>query len=132
MAEFTGRWLFAGLACAGVFAVTGVSVGGPLGLVLVILWMGFWNALLRPLVLRLGVKGTPVLWLLLVALALLNTFLFISASTCLPVSGKLDPCPLAVAVLVATSLTWAASARFRTHDGHWHWITYHGSMLKVP
>jgi hypothetical protein len=132
MREFLGRWAFCGLACAGALAVVGVRGSGALFWVLAVLWMGFWNAALRPVVLRFGLEGRLVFWLLFMALLILNVALFLGVSSWLPVARAPERAWLLAGALGSALCSWGASARFRAHDGSWHWLHYHGSMSKPP
>ncbi|NBV33121.1 MAG: hypothetical protein EBR81_04825 [Proteobacteria bacterium] len=126
MNEFTMRWLLTGAACAGALAVAGARLGTLTNWVLLGVWLGFWNAAPRPLLLQLRTKH--ILWLLLAALGGLNTLLFLTLNFWSPAMIPPAPLPLALAIISATVCSWAASSRFRAHDGRWHWITYHGHV----
>jgi hypothetical protein len=130
MGEFLGRW--AGIGVFGVlcFAWGGLHAGGFLGWVLLGVWLGFWNASLRPLVLRLPVRAGSVVWLLLVAVTLLNVGVFWSVTALVPSvwSGDIPHPGWVVASL--TLWGWALSCWFRAGDGRWHLISYHGSVRR--
>lgn len=130
MGEFIGRWVLLGGVSVGALAAAGARTGGGWGWVLVWLWFGFCNAALRPLVLRLPVTGWQLLLWLFVVMALLNGVLFFSASAWLPFVGLTDWRNILFGVGLATLCSWAASSRFRAHDGRWHWITHHGSVMR--
>lgn len=129
MNEFALRWLMSGAVCSGALAATGARLGTLANWVLLAVWLGFCNAAPRPLLLRLRTKH--ILWLLLVALGGLNTLLFLTLSFWSPAVIPPAPLPLTVAVISATLCSWAASSRFRAHDGRWHWITFHGQIHKI-
>jgi hypothetical protein len=133
MSEFLGRWLLVGVAADVCLAAAGTSLGGWGFWVLAAVWFGFWNAAVRPGVLRLGFSGAYVFWALLLSMLVLNGVLFLGGGTWLPSATFPDRRGLLwVAVLVAL-LSWGLSTRFRSHDGRWHWINYHGSIRrKVP
>ena len=115
---------------AAALASVGLRAGGFWGWLLAGLWFGFWNAALRPLVLRMPWGGGALLGGLFAVLALVNTVLFAGAKSCLPLAGAPAWGPVAVAVGVVTLCSFCASARFRAHDGRWHWITFHGCVSK--
>lgn len=94
------------------------------------LWLGFCNAAVRPLVLRMQWSLGGVLGMLFGALALLNAVLFTSAQSWLPLAGAPERVPLVLAIAVVTLCSFGAAVRFRSHDGRWHWITYHGCVSK--
>lgn len=130
MSEFLVRWLLVGGVCVGALAAAGVRAGGFLGWLLAGLWLGFCNAALRPVVLRVKWRAWALPAALLVVLAALNTLLFVSASSWLPLSGSPEPLALVLAIAAVTACSFGVSVRFRAHDGQWHWITYHGSVTK--
>lgn len=131
MGEFIGRWVFVGGVSVAALAAIGVRAGGVLGWLLAGLWLGFCNAALRPVVLRMQWSGgAALLGLLFGVLAMLNTVLFMSAQSWLPVAGSPERVPLMLAIAVVTGCSFGAAVRFRTHDGRWHWITYHGCVSK--
>jgi len=133
MGEFLGRWVFVGGICVAALAAMGMRAGSPLAWVLAGVWLGFCNAALRPMVLRLpwGQRRIGRLpGVLFCVLALLNTLLFLSAKSWLPLGGTPESLPLAIGVAFVTLCSFGASVRFRAHDGRWHWITYHGCVSK--
>jgi hypothetical protein len=130
MGEFIGRWVLSGLVCALLLAATGGRAGDWWGWVVAGLWFGFCNASLRPLVLRMGVGDRGVLVVLLGGLALVNGVLFLSVDWWLPLAGVANRGRLTLAALVAMVVSWGLSSRFRAHDGRWHWITHHGSVIR--
>ncbi len=136
MGEFIGRWMVVGGVCAACLAAAGGRTGNGWGWFLVAVWFGFCNAALRPLALRTALRlrltGWRILLLLMGLLALVNAGLFISPAFWVPSvsNGSADPTSLLLAAAVASLCSWGASARFRTHDGNWHWITHHGSVLR--
>jgi hypothetical protein len=130
MGEFFGRWVFVGFVCVAALAASGMRAGGFSGWLLAGLWLGFWNAALRPLVLRMKWSAWALPSALLGSLGLLNALLFTSVRSCLPVSGAPETLAMAVVVTAVTVCSFGASMRFRAHDGRWHWITYHGSVTK--
>ncbi|RFC44743.1 MAG: hypothetical protein DVB28_000907 [Verrucomicrobia bacterium] len=130
MGEFFGRWVLLGFVCVAAMAASGVTAGGFSGWLLVALWLGFWNAALRPVVLRMTWSAWALIAALLGSLGVLNAFLFTSARSFLPVSGAPETLAMALAVASVTICSFGASVRFRAHDGRWHWITYHGSVTK--
>ncbi len=128
MGEFIGRWVVIGGVCITALAAAGGRTGGIWGWILVGLWLGFWNAALRPLVLRVNVRGWRIIALLLCAIAACNAILFLFATAWLPLVGLSERALLWTAVGIASLFSWGLSARFRAHDGGWHWITYHGRV----
>ena len=96
---------------------------------LVGMWLGFWNAALRPMVLRANVRGWRIIALLLVTIAACNGVLFSFATSWLPIAGLFERVPFWTAVGVASVCSWGLSVRFRAHDGSWHWLTYHGQVI---
>lgn len=130
MGEFLARWVWAGIVAASILYALGVRGAGPSVLVLGGAWIGFWNAALRPFVLRLPAAGNGLLALLFAALAVLNGVLFLTLGSWLPITGGPGRGAVLLAALAVTGCSWAASSRFRTRDGRWHWITFHGSVSK--
>lgn len=130
MVEFMGRWGLVGVFAGVCLALAGARGVGWLAWVQAALWIGFWNAVVRPGVLRLGFGGPYLYWALFLAMSLLNGVLFLGSATwiawaALPGRREL----LWVAVCVAL-FSWGVSARFRCHDGRWHWLGYHGSIRR--
>jgi uncharacterized membrane protein YvlD (DUF360 family) len=130
MVEFVGRWGLVGIFADVCLVVAGARSWGWWTWVLAAMWIGFWNALVRPGVLRLGLSGAFVYWALFLAMSVINGVLFLGSSTwiswgALPGRRGL----LWVAVCVAT-VSWAVSSRFRCHDGRWHWIGHHGQIRR--
>ena len=129
MNEFAMRWLFTGAVSAGTLAAAGARLGTLTNWILLGVWLGFCNAAPRPLLLQLKTKH--ILWLLLVSLATLNSLLFFSLTFWSPTLVPPGALPLAIALGISTVSSWAVSSRFRTHDGRWHWINYHGNIQKT-
>ena len=129
MGEFIGRWVVIGGVCIAVLAATGGRTGGLWDWFLVGIWLGFWNAALRPLALRANVRGWRILARLLAAVVVCNGVLFFFATAWLPIAGLFERIPLWTAVGVASLCSWGLSVRFRAHDGTWHWLTYHGQVI---
>ena len=94
------------------------------------LWVGFWNALLRPLVLRFGMEGVRVIWAMGVVVFLVNAVMFYEIDTWVPVLGSLDGRARGVVGVVAALVSWGLSSVFHSHDRRWHWITYHGAVQR--
>jgi uncharacterized membrane protein YvlD (DUF360 family) len=109
-------------------ASTGAAAGGWGLWVLAALWMGFWNAAVRPGILRLGFSGAYIYWALLLSMLVLNGVLFLGSSTWLPLATLPDRQGLLWSAVCVALFSWALSSRFRSIDGRWHWITYHGSI----
>ena len=130
MGEFLGRWVLVGGVSVVVLSSIGMRAGGFLGWLLAGLWLGFCNAALRPVVLRMQWRAEQLLGVLFGTLALLNTLLVLSAKSWLPLAGSPDALPSGAAIVVLTLCSFGAAVRFRAHDGRWHWITYHGSVSK--
>jgi hypothetical protein len=128
MAEFIGRWGLVGVFADFCLAVAGARGGGWEAWILAALWIGFWNAAVRPGVLRLGFGGTYVYWALFLAMSLLNGVLFLGSSTWIPWASLPGRRGLLWVAVSVSLLSWALSSRFRCHDGRWHWISYHGSI----
>ena len=130
MREFFGRWVLVGLFADVVLAVAGARLG-PWGVwVLAALWVGFWNAALRPGILRLGMEGGGVYWALFLAISMLNGLLFWASSAWLPgatLPGRREMFWTAVCV---SGVSFLLSSRFQSRDGRWHWISYHGAILR--
>ena len=93
-------------------------------------WLGFWNAALRPATLRIGFTGGNIYWALALLMLLLNGALFLGGSTWLPLAALPERRALLWTALGVGAFSWVLSTRFRARDGSWHWITYHGSMAK--
>jgi hypothetical protein len=130
MGEFMGRWMLLGGVGVAALAAIGLRAGGVFGWVLAGVWIGFCNAALRPMVLRMPWRGGALLAGLFGVLALLNAVLFAGAQSWVPLSGNASWWAAAVAAGVVTVCSFGASARFRAHDGRWHWITYHACVSK--
>ena len=111
-------------------AAIGMRAGGVAGWLLAGLWLGFCNAALRPVVLRMQWGRGALPGILFGVLALLNTLLLLSAKSWLPLAGTPERLPLALAIVTVTLCSFGAAVRFRAHDGRWHWITYHGCVSK--
>ena len=128
MGEFLGRWVSTGVFGSVTLALAGLRASGALSWVLLGLWLGFWNAGLRLLVLRFPVSTGNVIWWLLLALAALNLGVLWSVRAMVPSvwSGDIQH-PLWV-VASLTLWSWALSCWFRARDGRWHLISYHGSI----
>jgi len=129
MNEFALRWLFVGVGCAGGLAAAGARLGTGSNWILLGIWFGFCNAMLRVLLLRMRWRRS-VLWLLLLALGGLNSLLFLTLNFWFPAVIPPTPQPVAAAIASATLWSWMLSSHFRAHDGRWHWITYHGALPK--
>ena len=155
MGEFLGRW---GLVAAVVWVSLSGTVGAGIWdrsweRFLAAVWVGGMNALVRGLVLRFGVvHPAGLVWELGGVLALVNAGLILSlgggglglwsqswggeGSGLMGVgglgglggSGVLGPW---VCGALAFGVSWAASCVFRDHAGRWHWITYHGQVLRL-
>jgi uncharacterized membrane protein YvlD (DUF360 family) len=133
MREFLGRWVLVGVVAAICLAAAGTAGWGWGFWVLAALWMGFWNAAVRPAVLRLGFSGAYIFWALLLLLLLLNGVLFLGVATWLPSATLPERKGLLWAAVCVALVSWALSSRFRSRDGRWHWINYHGSITRrVP
>jgi hypothetical protein len=128
MAEFLGRWVLVGVLADLCLAVAGARSGGWGGWALAAVWIGFWNAALRPGVLRLGLSGFYVFWALFLAMCVLNGVLFLACSSWLPWAVLPAREGLLWAAVGIGTLSWGLSSRFRAHDGRWHWISYHGAL----
>jgi hypothetical protein len=128
MVEFVGRWVVVGIFADVCLAVAGARPGGLAIWVLAAGWIGFWNAVLRPGVLRCGFGGPYVYWALFVAMSLLNGVLFLGSSTWIPWAVLPERRELLWVAVCVTAFSWAVSSRFRCDDGRWHWIGYHGLM----
>ena len=130
MSEFLGRWVAVGAVAAVCLAAAGTAFGGWVFWVLAALWLGFWNAAVRPGVLRLGFSGAYIFWALLLSMLVLNGVLFLGVSTWLPSATLPDRRGLLWSAVCVALVSWALSTRFRSHDGRWHWINYHGSIVR--
>ncbi len=129
MREFLLRWVLVGALAALCLAAAGAGGGGWGFWVLAALWIGFWNAAVRPGVLRLGFSGAYIFWALLLSMCLLNGVLFLGSSTWLPAATLPERKGLLWGAVCVAIVSWALSSRFRAHDGRWHWINYHGSIV---
>jgi uncharacterized membrane protein YvlD (DUF360 family) len=108
----------------------GTAIGGSGQWVLAALWIGFWNAAMRPGVLRLGFSGIYTFWALLLCMLVLNGVLFLGLSTWLPSATLPERGGLLWGAVSVALVSWALSIRFRSGDGRWHWISYHGPNVK--
>lgn len=138
MWEFVGRWVvvMALAAWALGLAQGRVAVGGAPGGTwewawMAGLWIGFWNALLRPLVLRFGLEGPRVIGLMGVAIFAVNAVLFYELDSWVPVLGALDGSARLVVGTASALVSWGLSSVFHSHDRRWHWITYHGAVQRA-
>jgi hypothetical protein len=130
MVEFIGRWGLVGVFADVCLAVAGARGGGWTAWTLVALWIGFWNAVVRPGVLRLGFGGIYVFWALFLAMSLLNGVVFLGGSTWIPWVALPERRGLLWVAVCVAFFSWGVSSRFRCHDGRWHWISYHGSIRR--
>ena len=130
MSEFLRRWVVVGAVAAVCLAAVGTAFGGWVFWVLAALWLGFWNAAVRPGVLRLGFSGAYIFWALLLSMLLLNGVLFLGVATWLPSASLPERRGLLWSAVCVALVSWALSTRFRSHDGRWHWINYHGSIVR--
>ncbi len=129
MKEFLGRWVLVGGGAALCLLATGTAIGGWGEWAMAALWIGFWNAAVRPGVLRLGFSGAYIFWALLLAMLVLNGVLFFGLSTWLLSATLPERRGLLWAAVCVALVSWALSIRFRSRDGRWHWINYHGSIV---
>ncbi len=113
----------------GVGMTGGVWVGWPWAW-MAGLWVGFWNALLRPLVLRFGMQGAGVIWVMGAVVFLVNGVLFYEIDSWVPGLGSLDGTARGMVGVAAALVSWAGSLVFHSHDRRWHWITYHGAVQR--
>jgi uncharacterized membrane protein YvlD (DUF360 family) len=130
MIEFLARWVLVGVVTAGMLLLSGSEAVSVSGCWLAGVWIGFLNAFVRPLVLR--VSADRVLWLLGVILSLLNAGMFLTLRAWVPGVALGEGDGMGHALLVGgvvTVVAWTLSSFFYAHDGHWHWITYHGRIV---
>ncbi len=128
MKEFLGRWVLVGLVADAVLAVAGASLGQWPFWTLSALWFGFWNALIRPGILRMGWSGGGLYWALFLALSIANGLLFLGSSAWLPGATLPSRRGLLWTAVCVSVTSFLLSSRFRGHDGRWHWISYHGAL----
>jgi uncharacterized membrane protein YvlD (DUF360 family) len=128
MGEFIGRWVLVGFFSVACLSFAGAAGSGWGAWVLSAVWIGFWNAALRPAVLRMGFTGAKIYWALALFLLVLNGALFLGGSTWLPLVALPERRRLLWTALGVGAVSCALSSRFRSEDGRWHWITYHGSI----
>jgi hypothetical protein len=129
MGEFLWRWVGVGGVFLGMMVwVRGVGLwsGVPAAM-----FVGFANALMRGVMLRVGL-GNPV-WELALGLAVLNAGLMLGLGA---VGGMLgagwrSAAEAWVSGGVVFGVSWAMSCVFRDHAGDWHWITHHGRVLQI-
>ena len=95
------------------------------------LWIGFWNALLRPLVLRFPLEGLRVIGLMGVVVFAVNAVLFYELDSWVPLLGVLDGSARLVVGTATALVSWGLSSVFHSHDRRWHWITYHGAVQRA-
>ncbi|MEK0446763.1 MAG: hypothetical protein RLZZ399_2084 [Verrucomicrobiota bacterium] len=89
------------------------------------IWVGFLNALVRPVVLRMR-GGEGCWWRLGMSLAAANAVLFWTLQTWVPGLRLWGGATIWGLVAGVTLLSWGGSVVFRASDGRWHWIQYHG------
>lgn len=129
MIEFLARWVLVGGLTVGLLLFTGGEVVWACCLAGV--WIGFLNAFVRPLVLRLG--GVRVWWTLGGLLSLLNFGMFLTLRAWVPwvsSGGEGGVGHVLFVACIVTAVSWVVASFFRAHDGRWHWITYHGNPLR--
>lgn len=130
MVEFFGRWVLVGFFADVCLATAGARGAGWGAWVLAAAWIGFWNALLRPGVLRLGLSGGFFHWALLIAMSVVNGLLFLGSSTWIRWAALPERRGLLWVAVCVTFVSWGVSLRFRCHDGRWHWIGHHGLIRR--
>jgi len=134
MWEFAGRWVIGMTLVAWALGLAqgGGASGGAVEWSWVAgLWVGFWNALLRPLVLRCGLQGPRVIGFMGVVVFAVNAALFYELDSWVPVPGVLDGSARLVVGTASALVSWGLSSVFHSHDRRWHWITYHGAVRRV-
>ena len=129
MKAFVIRWLCTTLAVAVAAWMTGISYTGAWTLFAVALLLGLVNAFVRPVLMLLGLPFIVVT--LGFAILILNALLFWMVSGLVPdfkVSGFGQAF---FAALIVSVVNWVLSLFFRTSDGRFHVITYHGPEKPV-
>ena len=129
MEAFVIRWLCSTLAVAVAAWMTGISYTGAWTLFAVALLLGLVNAFVRPVLMLLGLPFIVVT--LGFAILILNALLFWMVSGLVPdfkVSGFGQAF---FAALIVSVVNWVLSLFFRTSDGCFHVITYHGPEKPV-
>jgi len=129
MKPFIIRWLCTTIAVAVAAWMTGISYSGVWTLFAVALLLGLVNAFVRPVLMLLGLPFIVVT--LGFAILILNALLFWMVSGLVPdfkVSGFGQAF---FAALIVSVVNWVLSLFFRTSDGRYHIITYHGQEKPV-
>ena len=129
MKPFVIRWLCTTLAVAVAAWMTGINYTGAWTLFAVALLLGLVNAFVRPVLMLLGLPFIVVT--LGFAILILNALLFWMVSGLVPdfkVSGFGQAF---FAALIVSVVNWGLSLFFRTSDGRFHVITYHGPEKPV-
>jgi putative membrane protein len=124
MKSFIIRWLCTTVAVGAAAWITGINYSGAASLFAVALLLGLVNAFVRPVLLLLGLPFIVVTFGF--AILVLNALLFWMVSGLVPdfkVSGFGQAF---FAALIVSVVNWVLSLFFRTSDGRYHLITYHG------
>jgi putative membrane protein len=129
MKPFVIRWLCTTLAVAVAAWMTGISYSGVWTLFVVALLLGFVNAFVRPVLMLLGLPFIVVT--LGFAILILNALLFWMVSGLVPGFQVGGFWQAFFAALIVSIVNWALSLFFKTSDGQYHLITYHGGEKPV-
>jgi putative membrane protein len=129
MKSFIIRWLCTTAAVAVAAWMTGIQYSGTASLFAVALLLGLVNAFVRPVLLLLGLPFIVVT--LGFAILLLNALLFWMVTGLVPdfkVSGFWQAF---FAALIVSFVNWILSLFFKTTDGRYELISYHGPEKPV-
>lgn len=129
MKPFVLRWLCTTVAVAVAAWMTGISYSGIWTLFVVALLLGLVNAFVRPVLMLLGLPFIVVT--LGFAILILNALLFWMVSGLVPDFKVTGFWQAFFAALIVSVVNWALSLFFKSSDGQYHIITYHGQEKQV-
>ena len=130
MRPFVFRTVGISLVVAVVLKTMGTSGAGWFALIGAALFLGLLNALVRPLVLRLGL--TAVGLTTAVVVVALNALFFTGLAGFIP-AYEVQPLASALtATAVVSAVSWPLNLFFRGSDGHVHSVTHHGTPTSSP
>lgn len=129
MKPFIVRWLCTTVAVGVAAWVTGISYSGVWTLFVVALLLGLVNAFVRPVLMLLGLPFIVVT--LGFAILILNALLFWMVSGLVPDFKVGGFWQAFFAALIVSMVNWMLSLFFKTSDGRYHIISYHGEEKPV-
>jgi putative membrane protein len=129
MKPFIIRWLCTTVAVGVAAWITGINYSGAASLFAVALLLGLVNAFVRPVLLLLGLPFIVVTFGF--AILVLNALLFWMVSGLVPEFKVSGFGQAFFAALIVSVVNWVLSLFFKTSDGRYHLITYHGGEKPV-